>query len=290
MLVNKNTYQISSSQNESFIEISSQSESTLPLENSNLPLKSDTPITQATVPTRNQTVFPTIHPTTTQTTSSILSTIITTIITTTIPNITLTTIPTNIANIPTTIPTTIPTNIPTTFQADIQTTIPTNLLNIIPTTTFNQNTTFVITPTNSSANDKYNIPTISSSIPNSTNQIPETRIPLPNKTTPLDNDDMLNDNNGNNGNNDNNDNIKPSTIIEGILNDHSMNKTEQESNLYEKRSDGRLKPGVIAAIVVACIAAILSCICIFLCIFYKGVKLEVSSESTIQTLKNVEIN
>ena len=51
-----------------------------------------------------------------------------------------------------------------------------------------------------------------------------------------------------------------------------------------------LKPGVIAAIVVACIAAILSCICIFLCIFYKGVKLEVSSESTIQTLKNVEIN
>ena len=71
---------------------------------------------------------------------------------------------------------------------------------------------------------------------------------------------------------------------------HSMNKTEQESNLYKKRSDGELKPGVIAAIVVACIAAILSCICIFLCIFYKGVKLEVSSESTIQTLKNVEIN
>ena len=297
--IQEHTYQISSSKNESFSEISSQSESTLPLENSNFPSKSNIPTTQTTVPTRNQTVFPTIIPITIRTTSSILSNIITTktaITPTTIPNIIETTIATNTpinitTNISTTIPTRIPkniqtnisttiqTNIPTTFPANVQTTIPTNLSNIIPTTIFNQNTAFVITPTNSSAFDKYNIPTISSSIPNSTNQTPETTIPLPNKTTPLDNADIIKDNNA-----------KPSTIIEGISNDHLINKTEQENYLYKKESDGGLKPGVIAAIVVACIAGVLSCICIFFFIFYKGVKLEVSSESTIQTLKNVEIN
>jgi len=159
------------------------------------------------------------------------------------------------------------------MHTTILTTIPTTISTTIQTNIINQNITSFITPTIPSTN---NTPTISTFIPNSTNPIPQFTIPQQNGAIPLTNSEI------------NNNNIDQSTTIEEIT--PRTNSIEKQSSYIKKESGGGLKPGVIAAIVVASVVGVLSCICIFFFCFYKGVKIQISSESTIQALKNIEIN
>ena len=158
------------------------------------------------------------------------------------------------------------------MHTTILTTIPTTISTTIQTNIINQNITSFITPTIPSTN---NSPTISTFIPNSTNPIPQFAIPQQNGAIPLTNSEI------------NNNNIDQSTTIEEIT--PRTNSIEKQSSYIKKKSGGGLKPGLIAAIVVTSVG-VLSYVSIFFFCFYKGVKNQISSESAIQTLKNIEIN
>ena len=80
-----------------------------------------------------------------------------------------------------------------------------------------------------------------------------------------------------------------STIIEEIPTTSQLNNTVN-NDYFPKKENGGVKAGHVVAIVAACIFGVWSSIAVYCIFFYKGVKSQVSSESTIAALKSLEIS
>ena len=80
-----------------------------------------------------------------------------------------------------------------------------------------------------------------------------------------------------------------STIMEEIPTTSQLNNTVN-NDYFPKKENGGVKAGHVVAIVAACIFGVWSSIAVYCIFFYKGVKSQVSSESTIAALKSLEIS